>query len=504
MSRKKATKKKRSASRSAPAPTRSKLDLGGSADRGRSRLHQLADQIGRSFGRSTALPLSSAPVARVMRMPFGILLLDWYTKGGMVLHRINRLVGPKSTLKSTLCLRAVRSAQHHCRHCKFPMVVNPETGDVDCRCPNPRFWLHDEDDYSWLPSEAAIGLSYGKLPEGSVVKNVRGIGRVPVLKCDPPPHAYYSAATGKKLQKKPKAREIPFVETYRNEPMRCIYLDSEHTIDEAWARANGVDTSLVLLIGGKWAEQSFDTIEDAVMTREFDLIVIDSTSVLEPKKELEKSYNDNAKVAARATIMSRFVRRHLAYAFEEGLTARYSPTVLTTSQVTTKGINSRHGHTWLDTTDGNAMNHAVSLDIHMREKGYTLTPDKREAVHGDFEFTVKKNKAGGSPGVSNIIRFWMKETEKHPVGDSDDLDTVMSYARKPDIGLIVEGTGPAKLTLRSPYLSEERSRFARVGDCEQFLRDNPTVYADLRERVLSKLMSAGVALEVAEPETADA
>ena len=424
-----------------------------------------------------------------MRLPFGILMLDWRTRGGLGLHRINRLVGPKSTLKSTLCLRALRSAQTHCRHCKFPLVVSPLTGDKDCRCPEKRFWLHDEGDYSWLPSKVAIALSYGHLPEGAAVKNVQGVGRVPVLKCDPPPHAYYSAVTGRKLQKAPKAREIPFVETFRNEPMRCLFLDGEKTIDEKWARDNGVDTSLVLLIGGKWAEQSLQTIEEATLTREFDFIVIDPTSVLEPKKELEKTYKDSPKVAARATIMARFVRRHLAAAFEEGLTARYAPTVLTTSQVTTKGIGNKSGHTWLDTTDGHAMNHAVSLDIHMREEGYDeKSVAQGGAIWGDFGFRVKKNKLGGSPGVTGTIRFWLKEQPGHPIGDSDDLDTVMRYARDQSIGLIREGTGASKLTVFSPYLPDEGMPFRTVGGCTEFLRENHTVYADLRQRVLAALM----------------
>jgi hypothetical protein len=264
---------------------------------------------------------------------------------------------------------------------------------------------------------------------------------------------------------------------------------------------------LVLLVGGKWAEQSLQTIEEAVLTREFDFIVIDPTSVLEPKKELEKRYTDNPKIAARATIMSRFVRRHLAAAFEDGLTARYVPTVLTTSQVTTKGIGNKSGHTWLDSTDGHAMNHAISLDIHMREEGYDpVSVGKGAAIWGDFGFSIKKNKLGGSPGVTGTIRFWVRAEENHPVGDSDDLDTVMKYARRPAFGLIKEGTGRAKLTVMSPYLPAEGMAFSRVGDCEDFLRDNPTVYADLRERVLSILMDCdeGLVAGAGTPEAASA
>jgi RecA/RadA recombinase len=465
-----------------------KLDMGGSAEGGRQRLAALADQLGRRWGASTALPLATAPVARIMRLPFGILMLDWLTGGGLVIGRINRLVGPKSTLKSTLCLRALRSAQQHCRHCKFPMVKHPATGVIDCRCPKPRWWLANDEDYQWLPSEHAIRLAYGFLPPGCVMKNVQGEGRVPVFKCEPPAHL-----AGKRGV---RAREIPLKEVLRNEPMRCLYLDSEGTIDDAWARANGVDTSLVLLIGARWAEQCLATVEEAVLTKEFDFIVIDSTSVLTPKKELEKSITDNRKVAAHASLMSQFVKRHLAACFEDGLASRYRPTVLTTSQVTTKGIGGgKMSRAYLDSTDGNAMNHGISLDVSLKEDGYTFDASKRYAIHGDFAFKVKKNKAGGgTPGAEGKIRFWLKAQPDHPVGDSDDLQVVMDHARMPDIGLLVEGNGAAKLTLMSAYVPDGKMEFARIGDAETFLRENVGVYADLRERVLSKLMQTDLAL----------
>jgi hypothetical protein len=115
---------------------------------------------------------------------------------------------------------------------------------------------------------------------------------------------------------------------------------------------------------------------------------------------------------------------------------------------------------------------------------------------------VRKNKAGGSPGVKGTIRFWLVATPDHPVGDSDDLQTVMSYARDPAIGLITEGTGDEKLVLATPYVADGRVPFARVGDCHTFLQANPTVYADLRARVLEALMARGAVLTAVGGESA--
>jgi|CXWL01.1.fsa_nt_gi RecA/RadA recombinase len=494
-------------------PVRSTFDLAGNVEQGRRRLMELSDSLGRRWGARTAMPLHVAPVAKIRRLPFGILMLDWRSGGGLAIGRWNRLWGKKSTLKSTLCLRALRSAQNHCRHCKCAIVTDPVSGARDCSCPNPRWWLKDEADYSWLPAEAALMLAHGSLPEGAKTVTIKGEGKFKALTCPPPAHilAARAEAEAKEVQKdkrkkagkkKHEPRDILFVEMFRCEPMRCLWLDSEQSIDEKWAQANGVDTSLVLLIGAEWAQQSLGSIEDAVLTREFDFVVIDSTSVLETKENIEKAATERPTVAARASVTGQFVRRLLSASFE-GLTARYRPTILCTSQVSTHGIGYGQ-HAYLAPTDGNALEHALSLDVRMSEEGYAYNTANTKAIHGQFGFEITKNKVGGSPGATGSIRFWLHPEADHPVGDSDDLATVMSYARalgyKPDPadGYIAEGSGKALLTLYSKYITGQKTEFSRVGDCEDYLRKNVTVYGDLRDRVLARLRRDEANLEVAQ------
>lgn len=475
-------------------------NLSGSPERGRTRLSQLQNVLGRRFGSFTALTLDAAPVARVMRLPFGILMLDWKT-GGVVIGRINRLQGKKSTLKSTLCLRVLVQAQNTCRHCKFPIVVNPMTGEVDCSCPSPRWWLAHPDDYSWMEAKDAITISYGRLPEGVTWKKIKGMGdaKQPVLNCKPPPHAMVNK-DGSEKANKPKAKDVLFVPMERCEPWRCIYLDSEMTIDEAWARANGVDTSLVLLVGSRWAEQSLESLEEAVLSKEFDLLIIDSTSMLQPRGEVEKSLEAHPKVAAKAALMGRWVMRHVSNMMDGGLTSRYVPTILCTSQMTMKGLGGGI-RPYLGPTDGNRFDHALSLDIRMTAKGYKMDEAGEHAVYGKFDFEVKKNKAGGSIGAKASIHFWVREVEDHAVGDSDDLATVMEYARELGDGFILERKNKKDLlTLTSRYVVDGSVVFSKVGDCTAFLKANPTVYNDLRTRVLARLREADLpTLQVAQP-----
>jgi len=507
-------------------PDLSAYDQGGSPSLGQTRVSAIAESIGRTWGRTAAMPLDVAPVARVRTLPFGILMLDWLTKGGLRVGGINRLWGPKSVLKSTLCLRALSSAQNHCRHCKTPLVRHPDCtcqtraqqerlgldfGDapcpvkvrqaegedvrcVDCRCPKPRFWLMNEDDYPWLPAKAALEISNGQLPDGHELRTVEHptLGKValPAIDCDPPEHVVKAAGKAK-----PKPRQVVFAPANRCEPWRCLYLDSEGTIDERWARENGVDTSNVLLVGSGWAEKSLSTIEEAVVAQEFDLIIIDSISMLNPQSNQEKALDESPVVAAHANVMGRFITRHIAQCFEEGLTARYRPTVLLTSQVTTKNIGWGK-HPFLGPTGGNKVEHACSLDLRLMARGYTFDATNTVSLHGDFEFEISKHKYGGSCGVSGTIRYWLVRDADHAVGDSDDLDVVMRYARELGEGFLKDGSGKARLTLYSDFIDGGEKVFPRVGDCTAFLRAHTPIYDDLRARVLQVLWARGAALKV--------
>jgi hypothetical protein len=124
----------------------------------------------------------------------------------------------------------------------------------------------------------------------------------------------------------------------------------------------------------------------------------------------------------------------------------------------------------------------------MFTEGYDFNEAKQQAVVGKFGFEILKSRVGASPGATGSVKFWLKETPDHPVGDSDDLVTVMDYARRLGPGFILEGSGSQKLTLVTDYVGDGSIAFPRVGDCENYLRQNVTIYEELRRRVLDKLM----------------
>jgi RecA/RadA recombinase len=462
------------------APKPSKYDLGGSSERGRERISAWADQLGRRWGRSTALPFNVAPVAGFQFIPSGCFLFDWLVGGGLAVRgKTSRAWGPPDSYKTTTLLRTLANAQRTCRMCWCPIVTSPTTGRMDCSCPNPRWWLKDESDYIWLPHTDAIAISLGILPPNAKRKKVKGEGTVYVLECAPPPHL-----EGKKGV--PKRRDIIFTEDYRNEPMRTAYCEPEQKISKAWAEANGVDTANVMLVCGQWAEQTIETIEDVAVSRDFDIIFLDSTSMLDVKAELEKNIQDARKVGVKAAVMTRFIQRWVAAASEEGLTGRLRPTLVTTSQVRMAGIGGG-GRAYQSPTDGHAFQHGLILDVKMSSAGFQFRQGSPVAHAGKFRFDVRKNHAGGPPRAKGIFQAWLEMGHAdRPCGDVGDLQTTMAYARSFGEGYILEGTGKAKLTLYSPFIENNEIAFASVGDCTTYLRENESVYRDLRFRTLAK------------------
>jgi hypothetical protein len=141
------------------------------------------------------------------------------------------------------------------------------------------------------------------------------------------------------------------------------------------------------------------------------------------------------------------------------------------------------------------------MDILLKVDKFIFDKEKQKAVYGQFTFTIDKNHCGGvgSTKTSGAIKFWLIDTPEHPVGDSNDAETVVSYARSFGEGFISEGKGAsAKLVLHSLHLSNERKPFSSLSKCREFLRANEGIYDDLRARVLAKLIEDRASLSVVE------
>ena len=88
----------------------------------------------------------------------------------------------------------------------------------------------------------------------------------------------------------------------------AAYIDVEHALEPAYARALGVDIDSLLISQPDTGEQALDIAESLVRSGAIDVLVIDSVAALIPKVELEGEVGDTV-VGALARLMSQAMRR---------------------------------------------------------------------------------------------------------------------------------------------------------------------------------------------------
>jgi recombination protein RecA len=88
----------------------------------------------------------------------------------------------------------------------------------------------------------------------------------------------------------------------------CAYIDAEHAMDPAYARAIGVDVDELLISQPDTGEQALEITDMLIRSGALDVIVIDSVAALTPKAEIEGDMGDHH-VGAQARLMSQALRK---------------------------------------------------------------------------------------------------------------------------------------------------------------------------------------------------
>ena len=88
----------------------------------------------------------------------------------------------------------------------------------------------------------------------------------------------------------------------------AAYIDVEHALEPAYAKALGVDIDSLLISQPDTGEQALDIAESLVRSSAIDVVVVDSVAALIPRAELEGEVGDIT-VGALARLMSQAMRR---------------------------------------------------------------------------------------------------------------------------------------------------------------------------------------------------
>ena len=99
-------------------------------------------------------------------------------------------------------------------------------------------------------------------------------------------------------------------------PLKCVYFDLEHTLNEEWARMLGVNLEenfYLVSPDAQSAEELLDLIVDMVSSEEVGLVVLDSICYLEPMAELNESLEKKSYGGISKLLSSSLEKLHLIY-----------------------------------------------------------------------------------------------------------------------------------------------------------------------------------------------
>jgi recombination protein RecA len=208
-----------------------------------------------------------------------------------------------------------------------------------------------------------------------------------------------------------------------------VVIDVEGTWDASWGQKTGVDLDRVYLAKPDTGEQAVDMASAFAQTKETSLVIVDSLAALTPMKELEISAEDQT-MGIQARLIGNMIRRLTSALITERKRGHFV-TVLFINQ-----FRSKVGFVLGDPRSipgGKALEFCTSVQIEIKNKeNMGKDANDVDAVeYNTHSFNIKKNKMNGGLRTGEFeLRRLPLEKYSLEQGDIDDVETMLSYAKK--------------------------------------------------------------------------
>ena len=244
----------------------------------------------------------------------------------------------------------------------------------------------------------------------------------------------------------------------------AAFIDAEHALDPSWAKRIGVNLDEMLVSQPDTGEQALEICEMLVRSNAVDIIVIDSVAALIPKAEIEGDMGDS-QMGLQARLMSQALRKLT------GAIAKSECIVIFINQLREKiGVMFGSPET---TTGGKALKFYSSVRIDIRRIGAIKDGDRN--IGNRVRAKVVKNKI--APPFREAEFDIMFNEGISTTGDLVDLAVEDN---------IIEKSG-SWFNYKTTRIGQGRE------NAKGFLRENPALFAEIRQRVIEKRMAANEA-----------
>ncbi len=244
----------------------------------------------------------------------------------------------------------------------------------------------------------------------------------------------------------------------------AAFIDAEHALDPSWAKKLGVDLETLLVSQPGSGEEAMHIGEMLIKSNAVDAIVIDSVAALVPRRELEGEIGDS-QVGLQARLMSQALRKLT------GAISKSKTSVIFINQIREKiGVMFGSPET---TPGGRALKFYSSCRIDVRRIGQVK--EGEETIGQRVRAKVVKNKVAPPFRVAEFDMM-------HADGISYEADLLdMAMAQK-----LVVRSG-AWFRYGDVQLGQGREKV------RLYLKDNPQLVEELRQRILEKHTGTAVA-----------
>ena len=252
----------------------------------------------------------------------------------------------------------------------------------------------------------------------------------------------------------------------------AAFIDAEHALDPSYAEKLGVNIDDLLVSQPDTGEQALEIADMLVRSGAVDVVVVDSVAALTPKAEIEGEMGE-LQVGLQARLMSQALRKLT------GNIKRSNCMVIFINQLRMKIGMMMPGQNPETTTGGNALKFYASVRLDIRRIGAIKNGD--EIVGNQTKVKVVKNKMAPPFKVVNFEILYGQGISR----EGEMIDMGVEHK-------IVDKSG-AWYSYGGERLGQGKE------SARQFLRDNPSVAAEIEGKLREKLV-VPVAVRGAEAE----
>jgi len=238
----------------------------------------------------------------------------------------------------------------------------------------------------------------------------------------------------------------------------AAFVDAEHALDAQYAQKLGVDLENLLVSQPDHGEQALEIVEVLIRSNGVDVVVVDSVAALVPKAEIEGEMGE-AQMGLQARLMSQALRKLT------GVVSKSKTTLIFINQLREKiGVMFGNPET---TTGGRALKFYASVRVDIRR--IASIKDGDQVIGGRTRVKVVKNKVAPPFREAEFDVMYGEGISR----EGDLLDLAVEKR-------IIEKSG-AWFAYGGERLGQGRE------NVKQFLKENPSVFKAIEDRVRREL-----------------